>query len=157
MRKVFIALVMGLTLVFLSGAALAATWHAPVEGVPQALLQWDTRGYFIWHDNDGMHLRVRAMLRPHTFTGVIQTDGQFISYHDKQLEPGDYFTLDSDHNTLRFKLSVVGGVDGIDFKILGGTYLRFDLGMNGYRVNPTEIFLGEDNWQPSLNHFVLRR
>jgi hypothetical protein len=48
-------------------------------------------------------------------------------------------------------------VDGIDFRVMGGTYLSFALFMGGSPVNPAEVYLGREGWRPSSHQFMLRR
>lgn len=149
------AAVFAAVLVLAAGTALA--WFAPVEGVPAALQQGGERGYFIWQDMDGMHVRVQTNMFAIPFSGKIKTDGHFAAVHGKRLEPGDHYWLDNDKNTLTFKFLVAGGGDGIDFKVMGGSHLAFELYMGGNPVNPAEIYLGREGWRPSSHSFLLRR
>lgn len=155
MKRLVAAAVFAAVLVFAAGTALA--WFAPVEGMPAVIQQGDPRGYFIWHDMDGMHLRVHTKMFAFPFSGTIKTDGHFVAVHGKMLEFGDHYWLDNDKNTLTFKFLVAGGMDGLDFKVMGGNHLAFDLFMGGSPVNPAEIYLGDEGWRPSSHSFTLRR
>ncbi len=148
-------LVFAAVLALTAGTALA--WHAPVEGAPTAMQQWAARGFFIWQDGDGMHVRVRAETMRAPFSGTIKTDGVFAVVHGKKLEYGDHYRLDANKRTLQFKFQTAGAVDGLDFKVMGGTYLAFSLMVGGMAAEPAEIYLGHDGWRPSSNHFMLRR
>lgn len=142
-------------LVLAAGTALA--WHAPVEGVPAALAQGNVRGYFIWHDNDGMHMRVHTKMFALPFSGTIKTDGHFTAVHGKKLEYGDHFWLDNNKKVIHFKFHTAGAVDGLDFKVMGGNHLAFSLMVDGMQANADEIFLGHEGWRPSSHQFALRR
>ncbi len=141
--------------VLAAGTALA--WYAPVEGPPQVMLDGDARGFFIWHDGDGMHLRVHTLMFAQTFSGVIKTNGHFVQVHGKKLEFGDHYWLSPAKNMLTFKFVTAAGMDGLDFMVAGGNYLSLDLNLNGQPINPAEIFLGHQGWRPSSHQFVLRR
>lgn len=142
-------------LVLAAGTALA--WHAPVEGVPAAFAQGDVRGYFIWHDGDGMHMRVHTKMFALAFSGTIKTDGHFTAVHGKKLEYGDHYWLSNNKQVIHFKFHTAGAVDGLDFKVMGGNHLVFSLMLDGVQANPNEIFLGHEGWRPSSSHFTLRR
>lgn len=149
----FLALLMFLALT----AGTAFAWHAPVEGMPDNYQQSDLRGYFIWHDGNGMHLRVHAELHATPFSGTIRTDGVFVDVHGKKLEFGDHLKLDNDKNAIHFKFTAAGGTDGIDFKVWGGTRLWFELAINGHYARPMQIHLGKEGWHPGTHKFTLRR
>lgn len=143
--------------VLVLAAETALAWFAPVEGTPAAMQQGDKRGYFIWHDMNGMHVRVHTKMFAIPFSGTVKTDGQFVAVHGNKLEFGDHYSLDADKKTLKFKFLAAGGVDGIDFKVMGGTHLSFALFMGGSPVNPAEVYLGHEGWRPSSHQFMLRR
>jgi hypothetical protein len=145
-------------LVFLAlTAGTAFAWHAPVEGMPEDYQQGDLRGYFIWHDDNGMHLRVRAETHGASFSGTIRTDGVFADVHGRKLEHGDHLWLDNDRNTIRFKFNATRGMDGVDFKVRGGSRLWFELSINGHKARPMQIHLGKEGWHPGSHKFTLRR
>ncbi len=142
-------------LVLVAGTALA--WHAPVEGVPAALQHGNARGYFIWHDGDGMHMRAHTKMFAMPFSGTIRTDGQFTAVRGKKLEYGDHYWLDGSKKTIHFKFRAAGAMDGLDFRVTGGSQLVFNLTVDNVQANPDEIFLGREGWRPSSHHFTIRR
>ncbi len=107
MKKLVAAAAFAAVLVLAAGTALA--WFAPLEGPPAALQQGDKRGYFIWHDMNGMHVRVHTNMFAIPFSGTVKTDGHFVAVHGKKLELGDHYWLDADKNTLKFKFLAAGG------------------------------------------------
>lgn len=155
MRRLAAVLVFSVVLVLTAGTALA--WYAPVEGMPTAMQQWEARGFFVWHDGDGMHVRVRSGVMPAPFSGTVKTDGVFTAVHGQKLEYGDHYWLEPGKKTLHFKFQTAGAVDGLDFKVMGGTHLAFSLMADGAPAEPAEIYLGHDGWRPSSSHFMLRR
>ncbi len=154
-KRLVMAVAFAAVLALAAGTALA--WHAPAEGMPAALAQGDMRGYFIWHDNGGMHVRVHTKMFALPFSGTIKTDGHFTAVHGKKLEYGDHYWLDNGKKVIHFKFHTAGAVDGLDFKVMGGTQLVFILMVDGVQANPDEIFLGHAGWRPSSHNFTLRR
>jgi hypothetical protein len=153
-KKVALIITFVFALTFVTGTALA--WYAPVEGQP-AYYGGNDKGYFIWHDGDGMHLRVQGSMMGMVFSGTIKTDGTFVDVHGNKLEYGDHYWLDNDNNVIHFKFTNAGGIDGLSFKVFGGEHLRFELAINGNKAHPNDIHLGSEGWHPASNHFQLRR
>ncbi|MDT8900739.1 hypothetical protein [Anaeroselena agilis] len=155
MKRLLVVAAFVAALVLAGGTALA--WHAPAEGVPAALRQGAERGYFIWHDGDGLHLRVHARVSTRPFSGSIRTDGHFAAVHGRKLEYGDHYRLDNDKKTIRFQFRTAGAMDGLDFRVAGGSYVAFTLMVDGAQANPDGIFIGHEGWRPSSHRFTLRR
>ena len=154
MRKLAAVLAAVFLLVLFSGTALA--WFAAVEGVPGALHQAE-KGIFIWHDNEGIHIRGVSKHQRTVFTGTVETNGRFYAIQERGLEGGDHLRVDGDHNTLRFRFTVHGGVDGVDFRVQGGNRLSFVLDTNGRNAHPADINVGREGWHPGDNRFTLWR
>lgn len=132
-------------------------WYMPANGKPDMYRPGDVRGYFIWQDSEGMHLRVTTRGQEHRFTGTIRTNGKFLAINGRSLEWNDRIRTDYEHSLIRFGLSVAGGTDGIDFKVHGGNHLKFDLYIDDERINPHEIYIGDEGWQPGRSHFTIYR
>lgn len=154
MKRIAAIMAAVLVLVLFSGSALA--WFAAVEGAPGALSHAE-KGIFIWHDDDGMHIRGISRHHRTVFSGTIETNGRFFAVHERGLEDGDHLFVDHERNTLRFRFTVQGGVDGIDFRVREGNRLSFVLNTNGHNARPADINVGREGWHPGDNRFTLWR
>lgn len=150
----FIALTL-VTLFAFPGAALA--WPGSTEGTPRAFDAGDSRGFFIWHNDNGWHIRTTTHGREHVFTAVIKTDGRFVGVDGKKLENDDRVRLSPDRDTLHIRLETAGGADGVDFRVAGGDRLTFNLFMDGRPVDNDQIYLGRHGVHPRDNRFSVRR
>lgn len=155
MKKLTVLLLVALTLVAMSSYAFA--WAPRDQGRPDAFRPGDSRGYFIWHDYDGLHIWTSTRGARHEFSGVIRTDGAFFDVQGKRLEGDDFFRVDRDRDTIQFRFETAGGADGINFRIDGGSYANFDLFIDGHRIDPGEIYIGDRNWHPRHSDFTLYR
>src|SRR5262245_6117203 len=57
-----------------SGVSACPRWSKLVEGVPSAFRDESTKGYFVWHDSTGWHLRARVAAQP--LAGRISASGR---------------------------------------------------------------------------------
>lgn len=155
MKKLTMFLVLVFTLLMCSSFAFA--WSPRLEGRPDMFRPGETRGYFIWHNDDGLHLRMTTHGKEHVFSGVIQTNGRFTDVEERNLENGDFYKVGIDKDKIIFRDTTAGGMDGINFKIKGGNYVRFDLFMDGHKIDTREIYVGDHGWHPEHSDFTLHR
>lgn len=156
MKKTASLLLTALLFVALSGSAFA--WSPELEGRPDSFHPGDSRGYFIWHDEHGLHLRTAARLHGHQFSGVLRTDGHFFDVRGTWLEADDSYSLGHEEHRVTFHFDTgSGGVDGIDFRVRGGDKVVFDLYMDGHKVATDEINGGSNNWHPDSHRFEIFR
>ncbi len=104
-----------------------------------------------------MHLRTSTYGQKHVFSGVIRTDGRFVDVEEKQLEHGDFYRVNNDRDTITFKFTTTGGSDGVDFRVRDGERINFDLFIDGHKINPEEIYLGDRGWHPKHHDFTVYR
>jgi hypothetical protein len=142
-------------LALITGAALAWTGH--VQGRPASFSAGGTDGYYVWHDDAGLHLRTTDSSGVFKYTGVLRTNGTFADVNAVRLEPDDRFEVLDGGHALRFQFITAEGVDGLDFQVDGGTRVRFDLERDGHRIDASNIFLGEDAVHPTHNPFAIHR
>lgn len=153
MKRIILAMLMLLVWITLAGSALAA---APeLNGVPQEYRPGNSRGYFIWQDRDGIHVRTTTAGRGHVFSGVIRTDGQFYNVRGVRQEAGDFSRVNRDRDDITFRFRTTDGVDGVDFRIKEGKRLAFDLFIDGHRIDPREIYVGRRGWHPEHSIFTV--
>ena len=154
MKKIFSMCLLSLLLLSFSSSVFA--WSPRVEGKPDGFRPGSSRGYYIWHDQNGFHL-VTTDRREHKFSGVIRTDGNFIDVRSQRTEQDDFFRVSRDREKLTFKFDTDGETDGLKFRVDGGRFVEFDLFVDGHRINPREIHIGDDGWSPKDSNFRLRR
>lgn len=155
MKKLFSVLVASLLVLVFCGSAFA--WAPRVEGKPDAFEQGKSRGYFIWHDDNGLHMWTTTRGQQHRFSGVIRTDGRIVDVQGKRLEGGDRFGVGPERHELKFDFETAGGDDGVNFRIEGGDRVNFELFIDGHRINPGEIHIGDRGWHPERSEFTLYR
>ena len=150
-------MILSLTVILTLGFTnlVLAAWPTNMEGEPVALLQQHLEGYFIWHDGSGIHLKVAAANGlKHTFTGIIETDGRIENVMSKTSDSSDYSRLFY-HDTLKFQLSASDQISAIDFNIWDGRYVRFELSMDGQKIDTNKIYFGSDGWHPNNSIFTI--
>jgi len=144
-----------LALVCFSGYAFAA-YSLKLDGRPDEFKPGKSLGYFMWQDKDGLHLRTTTSGTEHVFSGVIRTNGRFEDVFGKMTGKDDYSRVNRGRDEITFTFTTVGGEAGIDLAINGGTYVKFDLSMDGDNADPATIFIGRDGWHPGDYKFTLR-
>ncbi|HBF39752.1 MAG TPA: hypothetical protein DDW50_20865 [Firmicutes bacterium] len=148
--KKWLTLTLAVAMTLCFGNLVCAYWPTNMEGEPVGLLQQHLEGYFIWHDGSGFHLKVVAADGvQHIFTGVIDTDGRIENIMTKSSDSSDYSRLTSDRETLKFQLSGVGQVAAIDFNVFRGRSVKFELSMDGKKIDVNKIYFGPDGWHPN--------
>lgn len=143
-----------LMLICFSGSAFAA-YSLKLDGQPDELVPGESLGYFMWQDKDGLHLRTTAPGTVHTFSGVIRTNGRFGDITGKLTGPDDYFRINQDRSEITFTITTEKGEPGLDLSLNGGTYVKFDLSIDGAPADPQAIYIGRQGWHPSSHSFTL--
>ncbi len=155
--------VASLTLLALGASAGAASAEtAPPGPFPTlagepAISADETMGYYIWRDDNGFHLRTHGPGDQHIFTARIHTDGIFRDVDAVRLENKDNFAVIDGGHTIVMRFHTYDFTDGINFKVRGGTYLRFNLQLDSELIPTDHIFLGAGGKHPANNPFTLRR
>ncbi|MGH2459104.1 MAG: hypothetical protein ACRDIY_09585 [Chloroflexota bacterium] len=139
----------------LGGAALA--WSGQVEGRPASFEAGGTDGYYVWHGPDGFHLRTTDSSGVYKYTGELHTNGVFTSVDPVRLEKDDQIAVVDGGHTIKYSFVTAEGIDGVDFRIDGGTHLGLWLDRDGRRIDSSNVFLGEDVVHPPSNPFRIHR
>ncbi len=153
--RTLLATLGGLAL-FLVGTVSAFALPNAVEGRP-ALTDDHPAGYYIWHDEQGMHLRTHGPDDEHLFVAYLHTDGVFENVDSVRLESRDnYAILDGGH-TLVLRFHTYDATDGVNFLVLGGTRLRLNLQLDDQLIGTDSIYLGAEGRHPEENPFTIHR
>jgi hypothetical protein len=115
---------------------------AVVTGAPATFRAGLARGYWIWHDRTGWHLRVTHATSTRTvFTGVVTATNPMTTVRVRD-ERHDTVVRSADRRTTSFRLVNHGGVDGLDFTAGCSSTVTFRLYADGHLVTPSRVHLG---------------
>lgn len=118
--------------------------------------------YFVWHDDEGWHLRSASNAGLVKFEGAIESsDGQFgklrpIGLESKGKNP-DVWQADAARKKIEFRIFTAGSFDGFDFSLPrndSGT-LTFTLKI-GDKDRPARVFVGREMETPTELPLVLK-
>ena len=132
-------------------------WPLYVQGRPAGLDNGDTNGWYVWHDDQGFHVRTTTPAdKDHVFIGVFETGGQFTDVDKVRFEQADDLRLTDGGHKLTVKFHTHDGVDGVNFRVTGDR-LSLKLSENGDLVPRSRIFVGADGDHPEDNPFIIHR
>jgi hypothetical protein len=135
----------------------AFAWPGAFEGQPENLQPGGDLGYYVWHDDSGLHVRTTGPGPRHLFDAAIQTGGEIRDVRLAQLEGDDGFVVTDGGHVLHLHFETWNHLDGVDFNIEGGDAMRLVLHRDGGLVPTSEIFLGDDGHHPDNNPFFVPR
>jgi hypothetical protein len=139
-----------------SSACTGGAWPASVQGA-QLVVAGTAAGDHLWHDATGWHLRVTHSGTTRViYTGTIHANRP-LHVHGFRLESGDAFTLSADHQTVTYRFSNYGKVDGLDFTTDCATRLGIGGRLNGVLLPVRRIWIGRLMRHPLQNPFVILR
>jgi hypothetical protein len=102
----------------------------------------ESKGYFLWRDQGGWHLRWVTKGQRHDFAGTIASDGPFVTCEGTDQGSSDAVVLAS-AEVIRFDSRSSGGVKGLDFAVdHRATKISFNLQMDGQPVPADLVRLG---------------
>jgi hypothetical protein len=143
-----------IVLLALCAIALAALDARVCKGKPN-FAPGESKGYFIWQDGDGWHVRWATKGQPRTFSGAVASDAAFSSCEGTSQGEEDAVILAAP-NLIRFESHSSGGVKGFDFTPGPGSLkLSFDLRMDGSPVGVDLVRLGYRGTRPPVVPFVV--
>ena len=137
-------------------ATAAFAWSGEIQGQPTITKDSPT-GYYLWHDDDGMHLRTHGPGDEHYFVARLSTDGVFEDVDAVRLENRDNFEVLDNGHVIVLRFHTYDATDGLNFRIKGGTKLHLDLRLDGKRISTDSIFIGADGDHPEHNPFTIHR
>ncbi|HVC30969.1 MAG TPA: hypothetical protein VND24_07260 [Steroidobacteraceae bacterium] len=158
MKRIALALAtaLGVSLILVTAAF---AWQDRINGYPQSFEAGGTAGVYFWHGNDGLHLRTTDPENAeHWYYGVISTDGQFNNLKLVKAEQDDHAEIvGPGDNELDFRFHTFSGIDGMDFRIDGGTYQTLTLYRDGAPLPIDSTFLGMFSVHPDSEPFPVCR
>lgn len=151
-------LVFALLVALCANSYAVASYSPNTEERPITFEPGKIIGYFLWQDKDGLHLRITSAGIPHTFSGTIRTDGRFENVLGKyQGGNEDYFEVSKSQNKITYNFTTAQDEKGLDFQLSYGSYVKFNLSLDGQSIAPERIFIGKDGWHPARYDFTLRQ
>ena len=149
------AVALGATILMAAQAASPAlAWTGRLEGRPENLEAGGDLGFYLWHDEHGLHLRTTGPGERHHFTAEIRTPGEVRNVHLVQLEGDDGYLIRDGGHTLDLRFETWDGIDGVDFAIEGGRFMTIVMKRDGELIGTEEIYLGESGQHPNHNPFL---
>jgi hypothetical protein len=133
-------------------------WPCAIQGRPSKLDDGSTRGWYFWHDANGLHLDTTTPLdRDHYFTAVLTTRGTFRDMDKVHHESVDDVKLTDGGHKLVVRFHTHDGIDGVNFHVDGGDSLTLRLDQGGHLIDRANIFMGHNNVHPASNPFTIHR
>ncbi|MGZ4674304.1 MAG: hypothetical protein ACXV8K_16710 [Ilumatobacteraceae bacterium] len=133
-------------------------WPWWVQGRPDSFEAGATGGVYMWHDGDGWHIRVtHANDDKTTFTGRLQTSGEFVGVHPIALEHNDLVHVGSGGHVVTFKFENYGHIDGFDFHTSCAPSIFVSLARGTHRLPTDRIFIGDHEVHPAADPFRIHR
>ena len=129
------------------------------NGPPDGLHAGDQSGVYLWHRvgiDHGWHMETTdpAKTGVHTYTGTITTDGKFADVQLVRPENDDSATVDGNDN-LNFSFKTYSGIDGVDWRVIGGTQMTFTLSEDGQPMSTGAINIGDGSSHPVSDPFTI--
>ena len=128
-----------------------------VRGAPARFEAGLPRGYWVWHDATGWHLRVtHATNQELVFAGTVTATRPLTATRVRD-ERHDVVALSADHRTAAFRFTNYGAVDGVDLVAHCAGRVSFSLWVDGHRIATDRIMLGRTQSHPARNPFSVVR
>jgi hypothetical protein len=166
----------GIAVTAMAGPAAAATtakkdcdethWPASVQGRPSTLQDGAAKGVYLWHDNEGWHLRVthprpadaggqEQTSQKVVFTGRIESATKIdaVPRHDEKAD----VVLERGEKNVSFRFTNYGYIDGLDFRTACAPRITFAFKADGKKLPSSMIFVGSTNMHPKTDPFTVRR
>ena len=131
------------------------------KGKPEGLEAGKTLRWYVWHNDNGWHVRTTTKTQKHNFHGKIEViGGKFkqvsaAKLDDKKGDRKDWWTLSSNNRVLTLDFKTEGGMDGFDFEVAGkADRLDFTL-LIDKDDEPKRIYIGKSGEHPEMSSFEL--
>src|SRR5581483_10306264 len=120
-----------------SGPTSAISNAGTVSGTP-SITPSSPLGYYIWRDDERVHLATHGPGDEHHFVGRLHSDGLFQNVDSSKLEPDDSYRLEDGGHTLVIDFMTYRATDDIAFTVTG-EHVRLDLMLDGTAVGTGQI------------------
>lgn len=155
LRSVLMVSVLAASLALAMGPGLAAQkeyW----KGRPE-FSAGEAKGYFIWQDDDGWHMRWTTHGKSVLYAGRVTCNGDFTNFEAVKKEKGEIIKKES-NGTIRFDTVTESGIDGIDFRLSPSTTrVTFDLNVDRIRASTEMVKIGAGKHHPGSVPFTIDR
>jgi len=144
-----------------------------LQGQTSSLSPGNAFGYFIWQDQDRWIVETSTMGKERKFTGTIETDGSISDLKTLRTERSDG-DIQSTGSKIKFAFKTGGPetgfvvsngdnhpheypdkVSGFSFLVNDGSALNLNLYVDGHPIDPSSIYLGRSNRNPSSSEFKI--
>jgi hypothetical protein len=133
-------------------------WPAWTQGRPDGFTAGDTGGVYMWHDNDGWHIRVtHATDDKSTFSGFIVTTGHLVDVQAIALEKNDSLNVGAGGHSVTFRFENYGHIDGLDFHTRCAPSITFGFARADHRLPADRVFVGDHKTNPARDPFRITR
>ena len=131
-------------------------WNPSLLGVPSKLQAGAPSGIYIWTDGRTVHLRTyNNSTTPVRFSGSVSANTSMPTARF-YLEP-DSDSVSVGRSAVSFSFASAYDIDALRFDGRCVRSLTFRLYLNGAPINPSQVFLGANNVNPSTSAFVITR
>lgn len=156
LTAVLAVLAAALTAVLVAAPAAVAKESKEVwKGQPE-FHKGESRGYFIWNDGEGWHVRWLSKGAKHTFSGRVTTDTALDKFEPVSRDSKDYIKKESER-LISFDAKAKEGMDGFNFRASPSTKaLKFELYIDGKSAPVDEVKLGKNKTRPSSVPVVIQ-
>ena len=152
MRRLTYAL-RGVALLGAAQAGTAGAWRDELQGQPGNLRAGGDLGFYLWHDDNGHHLRTTGPGDRHEFRAEVHTAGRLDPVTLTRVEGDDFAVVGPLRHNMLVHFETWGGIDGVDFRIDGGQGYSVELYMDDELIDPGQIFIGANAVHPSGNPY----
>lgn len=145
--------------VLLVGITAGSTfaWPDRLAGRPEQFEAGGDSAYYIWTEDNDIHLSTTGPGPERRFRAIIRTDGEIEDVDQLRLEDGDRYEIHDGGHELVVEFHTFGRTDNVRWNIRGGTFMHFDLRVDGHPIHPSNIYLGEQGVHPTAPVFRVRR
>ena len=151
-----------------SGRCDATPWTGAIspQGRPDSLDAGDAGAVYVWHDEDGWHVRTTDA-RPvdHHYTGTIRVlpaTESFVDIRPVRDERDDHVFVDA-NNVLHYDFHTFASIDGADFRVTcrdrrpnGRERLAFHTEFDGHPISD-RVRIGDSKQSPKSADFAFVR
>jgi len=133
-------------------------WPTFVNGRPAGIDPNTTGATYMWHDNNGWHIRVtHHKYNRRSFSGQITTGGTFAGVRAVHLEKNDTFAVSADKHSITFSFINHGWIDGLNFYTKCAPSITFGFQSDSKTQPVSRIIIGKNSTHPTSNPFIIAR